>query len=284
MAIAAQETASMLNTLTLEQAATLLDACPLAILLLDASGSIRACNREFTSLTGVVSGMGATEPEELRKEGLLEPLLGSDTLVNWIMHDGDSRWLAVESRPLAGPDGGTARFYVDVTEKLRLRKERDGLRAELKQLSLKDETLTGLMNRRGLLHALEPLVARCRRYDRPLSVIAMGLGTQEEQQALLVKISYLLRDQTRWADLIGCNDAHDFLIILQETTRESALRLIEKLTAQLKHISASASSPAIASYGVTQCHNDDDAEALLERAEAALGEASKQLTGTVISR
>ena len=267
----------MLNALTLEEAATLLDACPLAILLLDASGSIRACNREFASLTGVVvSGMAATEPEELRKEGLLEPLLGSGTLVNWIMPDGDERWLAVESRPLTGSDGGTARFYVDVTEKLRLRKERDGLRAELKQLSLKDETLTSLMNRRGLLHSLEPLVARCRRYDRPLSVIAMGLGVQEKQQKLLVKISYLLRDQTRWADLLGCNDDHDFLIILQETTRESALRLVEKLTAQLKQISAS--------YGVTQCQNDDDAETLLERAEAALGEARKQLTGTVISR
>jgi GGDEF domain-containing protein len=266
----------MLNSLTLEEATTLLDACPLAILLLDASGSIHACNRAFASLTGVVSDMTTTEPEELRKEGLLEPLLGSGTLVNWIMSDGDERWLAVESRPLTGSDGGMARFYVDVTEKLRLRKERDGLRAELKQLSLKDETLTSLMNRRGLLHALEPLIARCRRYDRPLSVIAMGLGAQEERQKLMVKISFLLRDQTRWADLLGCNDDHDFLIILQESTRESALRLVEKLTAQLKQISAS--------YGVTQCQHDDDVETLLERAEAALGEARTQPTGTVISR
>jgi diguanylate cyclase (GGDEF)-like protein len=274
----------MLNSLTLKEATNLLDACPLAILLLDASGSIRACNRAFSSLTGVVSGAGVSEPEALRKEGLLEPLLGSGTLVNWIMPDGDERWLAVETRPLTGTDGGTARFYVDVTEKLRLRKERDGLRAELKQLSLKDETLTSLMNRRGLLHSLEPLVARCRRYDRPLSVIAMGLDAQEERQKRLVNISYLLRDQTRWADLLGCNDNHDFLIILQETTRESALRLVEKLTAQLKHVSASASSTASACYGVTQCQHDDDTETLLERAEAALSEARTQQKGTVISR
>ena len=273
----------MLNFLTLEEAAKLLDACPLGILLLDGAGCIRACNSAFASLTGVVSGAAVSEPEELRKEGLLEPLLGSGTLVNWIMPDGDERWLAVESRPLTGTDGGTARFYVDVTEKLRLRKERDGLRAELKQLSLKDETLTSLMNRRGLLHSLEPLVARCRRYDKPLSVIAMGLEEQEEKQKLLVNISYLLRDQTRWADLLGCNDDHDFLIILQETTRESALRLVEKLTAQLKHVSARAPSPASACYGITQCQHDDDAETLLERAEAALGEARTQQKGTVIS-
>jgi diguanylate cyclase (GGDEF)-like protein len=273
----------MLNTLTLEEATNLLDACPLGILLLDGSGCIRACNSAFARLTGVVSGKAISDPEVLREEGLLEPLLGSGTLVNWIMPDGDERWLAVESRPLTGTDGGTARFYVDVTEKLRLRKERDGLRAELKQLSLKDETLTSLMNRRGLLHSLEPLVARCRRYDKPLSVIAMGLEVQEERQKLLVNISYLLRDQTRWADLLGCNDDHDFLIILQETAPESALRLIEKITARLKHVSTGASSPASACYGVTQCQHDDDAETLLERAEAALGEARTQQKGTVIS-
>jgi diguanylate cyclase (GGDEF)-like protein len=273
----------MLNSLTLEEATTLLDASPLAILVLDASGSIHACNRAFANLTGVVTGAAVTDPEELRKEGLLEPLLGSGTLVNWIMPDGDERWLAVDTRPLTGTEGGTARFYVDVTDKLRLRKECDGLRAEFKQLSLKDATLTSLMNRHGLLHSLEPLVARCRRYDSPLSIIAMGLEVQEERQKLLVRISYLLRDQTRWADLLGCNDDHDFLIILQETTHESALRLVEKLAAQLKQISASASSPLSASYGVTHCQHDDDAKSLLERVESALGQARKQQNGTVIS-
>ena len=273
----------MLNSLLPQEAATLLDACPVAVLLLDAAGSIRACNRAFASLTGVASDTAAIEPEALRKEGLLEPLLGSGTLVNWIMPDGDERWLTVESRALAGTVGVTARFFVDVTEKLRLRKERDGLRAELKKLSLKDEKLTSLLNRRGLLHSLEPLVARSRRYDRPLSVIAMGVEVQQEQPTVLVRISYLLRDQTRWADLLGCNEKHDFLLILQETTRESALRLVDKLTAQLRQVSASASSPVSACYGVTHCQHDDDAESLLDRAEAALGEARTQRAGTVIS-
>lgn len=274
----------MLSSLTLEEASALLDACPLAVVLLDASGRIRACNRAFASLTGVVPVEGIDAPEELRKEGLLEPLLGSGTLVNWIQPDGDERWLAVESQPLADIQGGTARFYIDVTEKLRLRKERDALRAELKQHALKDETLTSLMNRRGLLHALEPLVARSRRYDSPLSIIAMGLEVHEGRQKLLVRISYLLRDQTRWADLLGCNDDHDFLLVLQETPRESALLLVEKLAAHLERISADAPSPVSACYGVTHCLREDDAETLIERAESALGEARKQQNGTVISR
>lgn len=274
----------MLNSLSLEEAAALLDACPLAVLLLDASGRIRASNGAFDTLTGVIPGAGINAAEDLRKEGLLEPLLGHGTLVNWIMTDGDERWLAVESRPLAGIAGGTARFYIDVTERLRLRKECDGLHAQLKQLALKDETLTSLMNRRGLLHSLEPLVARSRRYDSPLSIVAMGLEVQQDRQKHLVRISHLLRDQTRWADLLGCNDDHDFILILQETTRESALRLVEKMTGHLQRVSASASSPVSACYGVTHCLRDDDAETLLERAEAALGEARTQGNGTVISR
>jgi len=271
----------MLNSLSLEEAVTLLDASPLAVLLLDASGQIRACNRAFAVLTGADPGAGLAEPEALRKEGLLAPLLGSGTLVNWIMPDGDERWLAVEARSLAG---GTARYYADVTEKLRLRKERDGLRAEVKQNALRDETLTSLMNRRGLLYALEPLVARSRRYESPLSVVAMGVEVRQERQKLLVRIGYLLRDQTRWADLLGCNDDHDFLMILQETPRESALRLIEKLAGHMERISTGDSAPVRACYGVTHCQRDDDAESLLERAEAALGEARVQHAGAVICR
>jgi GGDEF domain-containing protein len=274
----------MLNDLTPEAAVAVLDACPLAILLLDESGRIIACNRAFAGLTGVTPGAGIAEQEALREEGLLEPLLGSGTLINWIMPDGDERWLAVDSLPLAGTCDGSARFYVDVTEKLRLRQERDGLRAELKLLSLKDETLTSLLNRRGLLRSLEPLIARSRRYESPLSIIALGIEVPQERQKLLVRISYLLRDQTRWADLLGCNDDHDFLLILQETTRESALQLVGKLASHIERVSAGAASPIRACYGVTDCQREDDAESMLERAEAALGEARMQHAGTVISR
>ena len=274
----------MMDSLSLEEAAAMLDACPLAVMLLDASGRIVACNRAFAGLTGVAQGSGVAELEMLRGEGLLEPLLGSGTLINWIMPDGDERWLAVEACTLPDTAGGNVRFFVDVTEKLRLRQERDGLRAELKLLSLKDETLTSLMNRRGLLRSLEPLIARSRRYASPLSVIALGIDVPQERQKLLVRISYLLRDQTRWADLLGCNDDHDFLLILQETTRESALMLVDKLHAHMQRISSGASLPVHACYGVSHCEHDDDAESLLQRAETALGEARAQWDGAVICR
>jgi diguanylate cyclase (GGDEF)-like protein len=274
----------VLSSVSRDEAMALLDACPLAVVLLDASGQIRACNRAFAGLTGTDPGAGLGGPEALRREGMLAPLLGSGTLVNWIMPDGVERWFAVETQPLGSTHDATVRFYIDVTEKLRLRRERDGLRMELKQCALKDETLTTLLNRRGLLQLLQPLVARSRRYDNPLSVVAIGVDVLMERQQLLTRIAYLLRDQTRWADLLGCNDGHDFLLILQETSGESALRLVDKLSAQLQRISAAEASPVHAFYGVTHCQREDNAESLLERAETALGEARARHAGAVICR
>ena len=41
---------SMLKSLMPEEAGALLDACPLPVLLLDAAGCIRGCNRAFAAL------------------------------------------------------------------------------------------------------------------------------------------------------------------------------------------------------------------------------------------
>ena len=50
-----------MNSLSHEEAVTLLDTCPLAVLLLDASGQIRACNRVFAALTGTDPDARCTE-------------------------------------------------------------------------------------------------------------------------------------------------------------------------------------------------------------------------------
>jgi len=262
----------MLNRLTLEQATALIDASPLAILLLAADGRVQAWNAAFAGLLG---GIAETPGDEL-----LAPLLGQGTLVSWAMPDGDERWLAVETVTL---EGCTARFYQDVTEKLRLKQERDNCSAELQDQSLHDATLTSLLNRRGILVSLEPLVARSRRYNSPLSVVAMGLEAGAAAGKTRVQVSYLLKDQTRWADLVGCNHDGEFILILQETTQDSALLLVEKLTAHLKRIGEDSGTPIGASYGITQCQKNDDAELILERAEGALAEARNNQSGTAIA-
>jgi diguanylate cyclase (GGDEF)-like protein len=262
----------MLNTLSLEQATSLIDASPLATLLLAADGSVRAWNAAFASLLG--------ESAESPSHALLAPLLGQGTVISWIMPDGDERWLAVEIVTL---EDCTARFYQDITEKLRLKQERDTCSVELQDRSLHDATLTSLLNRRGILVSLTPLVARSRRYNSPLSVVAMGIDAGSSTDKVRVQVSYLLKDQTRWADLVGCNHEGEFILILQETTQDSALLLVDKLTTHLERISEDRDTPIGACYGVTQCQKNDDAEEILERAEGALAEARDKQSGTAIT-
>jgi len=262
----------MLSKLSLEQATALIDASPLATLLLAADGSVLAWNAAFAGLLG--------ETAEASSHELLAPLLGQGTVISWIMPDGDERWLAVETVTL---EDCTARFYLDVTEKLRLKQERDTCSRELQDQSLHHVTLTSLLNRRGILVSLDPLVARSRRYNSPLSVVAMGLEAGSAIDKARVQVSYLLKDQTRWADLVGCNHDGEFILILQETTQDSALQLVDKLTAHLKRISEDRDTPISACYGVTQCQKNDDAEVILERAEGALAEARNNQSGTAIA-
>jgi len=259
----------------LKKALALLDECPVAMLLTGGDGNILGCNQAFSALVGADA---ATLPADL-----LAPLLGQGTLVNWIMPDGDERWLSVETSAIGDIPGSSARFYIDVTEKLQLRKERDTLAERLRKQALRDDQLTGLLSRHGVLVSLEPLVARSRRYNSPLSVIAMGIESDRDRDHALTRVAFLLRDQTRWADLVGCTGAHDFIMILQETTQDSALQLVEKLAAHIERMNARSGEQLVACYGITQCQKNDDVESLLERAEAALAEARNNESGTAIA-
>jgi GGDEF domain-containing protein len=214
---------------------------------------------------------------------LLEPLLGQATLINWIMPDGDTRWLALQTFEIDDEPGSSVRFYLDVTEKLRLRQERDALARELQEQSLYDASLGSLFSRHGILVSLRPLVARSRRYHSPLSVVTMRITTTGDTGKALTRIVHLLRDQTRWADLVGCNAERDFILILQETTRDAAEQLVRKLAAHLDRMNADADNPVQACYGITQCQKNDDEASILERAESALVQACRKPGGTAIA-
>ena len=269
-----------MHDIPLQTARALLDNCPLALLLVADDGAICGFNRAFRTLVGDTADTlkNATQPD-----GLITPLLGPGTVINWIMPDGDERWLAVTSTTVADAPGVTARFFTDVTEKLRLKKERDALQRKFREQALMDEQLTSLLSRYGIQVSLEPMVSRSRRYNAPLSIITMGVDTSGDRLKMLRKIVFLLSDQTRWADLVGCTDNHDFILVLQETMQDSALVLVDKLAAEITRMNAAAEAPVNACYGVTQCQKNDTAASMLERAESALTEARRNDNGTSIA-
>ncbi len=269
-----------MKDLSLKTAQSLLQSCPIALLLVGDNGKIQGYNSAFTALLGEAAAIleDASQPDEL-----VAPLLGTGTVIHWVMPDGDERWLAVESITIDESPQASARFYHDVTEKLRLKNERDALQAELKKQALNDEQLPSLLSRFGIQVSLQPLVSASRRYNSPLSLVCVSIDDALDRDKTLKKISYLLKDQTRWADLVGCNANRDFILILQETTRDSALQLVDKLLARITHMNESAASDIRACFGVTQCQHNDDAASMLERAESALHEARQNDSGTAIA-
>ena len=268
---------TLMNDLTPEQVHSLLDHAPWAMLLLDSSGAIRAYNHAFAALTGIAdTGTADT--------GLLQPLLGTSSVINWIMPGGDERWLAIEAMELAELPDTQVRFFTDVTEKLRLRHERDALQKQLADQVLYDSRISSLLSRRGILVSLAPLVARSRRYNNPLSLIALSITTEnDDHDTALGDITALLRDQTRWADLVGLNDSEAFILVLQETSLDAALQLVEKLAARIEHMNDGNSMRLVACYGITECQSHDDADSLLERAEQALAEAGQAESGRTVA-
>lgn len=271
-----------MKDLALNEALNLLDNAPVAMLLQDADGRVRACNRAFADLAGIsAEDIAGNAPHD----ELLAPLLGNSTLIHWITADGNERWLTMETVTIDHSPGAMARFYLDITEQLRLRKQCDALAGELSEQTIRDERLPSLLSRRGILVSLEPLVARSRRYNSPLTIVTMGISTEPEsgRDELLPGAVAVLKDQTRWADLIGCNRARDFILILQETSQDAALQLVEKLDEQVELMRASSDSSLQACYGITQCQKNDNATELLERAEAALAEARINDSGRSIA-
>jgi GGDEF domain-containing protein len=268
-----------MKDISLKQALSLLDISPLAMLLTGSDGRVRGCNQAFAALTGEHAD---TLAGQSTADGLLSPLLAEATLINWIMPDGDSRWLALETFMIEGEPGSSVRFYLDVTEKLRLKQERDALGRELQAQSLYDASLGSLFSRHGILVSLRPLVARSRRYNSPLSVVTMRIETPGDAGSTLTRIAHLLRDQTRWADLVGCNAERDFILILQETALDAAEQLVRKLATHLERMNAGTDTPVQACYGITQCQRHDDEASILERAESALAQACHSPHGTAI--
>jgi diguanylate cyclase (GGDEF)-like protein len=179
---------------------------------------------------------------------------------------------------------GMVCYFVDVTEQNNLQAENERLKQEIEAKSTRDP-LTGLLNQRGLMQALESQVTRSRRYNNPLSLIRMAIvddgaeGNEERGQQVLTAISYLLNDQLRWADVAGRSDDGHFLLILPETLKDATDRLVEKVTAQLSNLRINEGADTVAvkaCFGITSYGKGDDISKLLGRSGALLANALQE--------
>ncbi len=142
------------------------------------------------------------------------------------------------------------------------------------------DALTGVFNRRVVLERLHAEDARARRYGRSLSVLLLDLDHfklindkhgHQTGDLVLQEFARRVRAALRPADVFGRLGGEEFLVILPETTAESARTLAVRLLEEVSRVGAPDLPVCTVSAGIAQWAGDEDSAGhLLERADQAL--------------
>ncbi len=263
-----------------------LDAAPIGIWLVGGDGVVHWVNQALAGFLEVPEDdlTGRVEQELLTRHFMSSG--DNHSLLQLLAGPTDpDRWFLNVAQPLDGEQ--KARYFVEVTEMLNLRAECDRLSLQLENAATSD-AMTGLLNQRALIKALEPQVSRSRRYNNPLSVVAMalrgyraeGVENRPDESQVVTAIAYFLRDQLRWVDSIGRTGDKEFMLILPETSLADAEKLIGKLRARLDAIPFP-DDPQLKlsvemSFGAASWQKGDDVSLLLARVKEALNAAQAE--------
>jgi diguanylate cyclase (GGDEF)-like protein len=139
------------------------------------------------------------------------------------------------------------------------------------------DPLTGLLNRRGLEERFAVELARAKRDQRSLSVVAVDVdhfkrvndehGHQAGDRAL-VWLASMLCEHTRGADIVARVGGEEFVIVLAGADGPSTLELAERLRAAIED--GDAEIPFTISAGVASALAPSTAHTLLGAADRAL--------------
>lgn len=261
--------------------AAILDHLPLGVCVTDGAGGILWANAAVRGLFGPSTKelMGLNEGDlPLQKgqhqtdEGQLMEVVGAP--------DFGTEWVIRLEGPVLQEQGRELKvvFYVDATEMEHARIKVDRLTQALRGQAATDQT-TGLLNHASVLHQLEMQVSRSRRYHNLLSVVLLRLHCRATDgdrltDSQVLAVGRMLRDQTRWPDIIGRWSEFEFLLVLPETSVASAGILRDKVAEQLALLPefTAAQVDCQAAFSTAEWHKGDTAMDLVERAAEAAAE------------
>ncbi|WP_214001040.1 GGDEF domain-containing protein [Arsukibacterium sp.] len=163
---------------------------------------------------------------------------------------------------------------------LRLETEVKKRTAQLEKMATTDE-LTDLINRRETMRVLDVEMSRASRQQAALCIMMLDLddfkaindtfGHQIGDQTLKTAATCCLQ-QLRKTDYVGRIGGEEFLIILPDTSINSAIELAERIRLSLQQYTTANDSipPCTASIGVAQSRTTDTSASLIQRADDAL--------------
>ncbi len=170
--------------------------------------------------------------------------------------------------------------------------EAENLKKQIEQndRDLLKDPLTGLFNRRALSKKLKELYNEFKRNRSIFSVIMTDINLFKQfndqyghmigDEALQI-VSATLEENTKGKDFVGRYGGDEFILLLPMTTLYSAsiladnlAKAVSKRKLKLKSTGKSIEKLTI-SLGVSQIHEGDTTESVIERADAALASAKK---------
>lgn len=150
------------------------------------------------------------------------------------------------------------------------------------QWAASTDALTGLLNRRRLGEIIEYEMTRSKREPRTLCFLLGDIDYfkrindsygHDAGDRVLVATSQALRSVVREQDSISRWGGEEFLIVLPNTTLESATLVGERIVALFQPLQVPVGEqnvPVTMTFGLSSCHQGESVEQAIARADAAL--------------
>ena len=157
------------------------------------------------------------------------------------------------------------------------------------------DDLTGLVNRRRFIEALDAEIERARRFGSALTIVLADLDNFKQVNdefghhggdVVLRAFADLIRSHVRDVDVSGRIGGEEFAILLPETDREGAALVAERMRRSLNAVpialSEDAAIHAACSFGVAELRPQQEGDDLLRAADAALYRAKDEGKNRVV--
>ena len=145
-----------------------------------------------------------------------------------------------------------------------------------------EDPLTGVANRRAMLHALETVVRNLSGSDRPLALLLLDVDCFKEindtfghgaGDEVLTSLACHANANLRSRDLLGRWGGEEFMILALDETQTQAMQMAERLRAQLEAVTYPHAGRVTVSIGVTTLIPGESVNTFIKRADDALYQA-----------